>query len=133
MRPRLPRPAGLAVAGLISPFAAAAADAGKLIYPASGAPAGDLPAAGGIGSVTLFVALALAAARAWLFWRNRPVRAAGRSERLLSIDETRSLGNRQYLVVASYAGRKFLLGVCSGRIKLLAPLEGAPPRQAAAS
>jgi flagellar protein FliO/FliZ len=39
------------------------------------------------------------------------------------IDETKSLGSRQYLVVASYEGRKLLLGVCPGRIDLLTPLD----------
>ena len=40
----------------------------------------------------------------------------------LTIDETRSLGSRQYLVVASYQDKKFLLGVCPGRIDLLSAL-----------
>ena len=38
------------------------------------------------------------------------------------VEETRALGNRQYLVVASYEGKKFLLGVCPGQINLLSPL-----------
>ena len=42
--------------------------------------------------------------------------------RSLAVEETRSLGNRQYLVVASYEGKKFLLGVCPGRINLLSAL-----------
>ena len=43
--------------------------------------------------------------------------------------ETRPLGNRQYLVVAAYDEKRYLLGVCPGRIELLAPLETAvaPP------
>jgi flagellar protein FliO/FliZ len=44
--------------------------------------------------------------------------------RALAVDETRSLGNRQYLVVASYEGKKFLLGVCPGRIEMLSALDG---------
>jgi flagellar protein FliO/FliZ len=34
------------------------------------------------------------------------------------------LGNRQFLVVAEYEGRKMLLGVCPGRIELLSELGG---------
>ena len=51
----------------------------------------------------------------------------GREARKLTVAETRSLGNRQYLVVADYEGRKFLLGVCPGRIDLLSSLDGSGP------
>jgi flagellar protein FliO/FliZ len=47
--------------------------------------------------------------------------------RKLAIAETKSLGNRQYLVVASYEDKKFLLSVCPGRIELLTPLDGSSP------
>jgi flagellar protein FliO/FliZ len=74
--------------------------------------------------------VALAGAGGWLWWRGRrgtPISGL-RPDRRLAIAETRSLGNRQYLVVAAYDGRKFLLSVCPGRIELLAPLDpGAPP------
>src|SRR5512142_1803237 len=64
--------------------------------------------------------LALAAAGAWwlLRARNRP----GPSGRRLSIEETKSLGSRQYLVVAACEGRRLLLGVAPGRINLLCEL-----------
>ena len=39
------------------------------------------------------------------------------------VAETKSLGNKQYLVVASYGDQKFLLGVCPGKIELLSELE----------
>ena len=42
--------------------------------------------------------------------------------RKLTVAETRMLGNRQFLVVAEYEGRKMLLGVCPGRIELLSEL-----------
>ncbi len=42
--------------------------------------------------------------------------------RKLNVAETRMLGNRQFLVVAEYEGRKMLLGVCPGRIELLSDL-----------
>jgi len=43
--------------------------------------------------------------------------------RKLNVAETRMLGNRQFLVVAEYEGRKMLLGVCPGRIELLSELD----------
>jgi flagellar protein FliO/FliZ len=42
--------------------------------------------------------------------------------RKLNVAETRMLGNRQFLVVAEYEGRKMLLGVCPGRIELISEL-----------
>jgi len=71
----------------------------------------------------LFGALALAAGGTWWLWRSRKQPNPGnRSGRKLAVEETRSLGNRQYLIVAAYEGRKFLLGVTPGRIKLLSEL-----------
>lgn len=78
-----------------------------------------------LNSISLLLGVALAGVGGWLVLRNRRHPAAGRDQRALAVDETRSLGNRQYLIVASYAGRKFLIGVCPGRIDLLAPLDGA--------
>jgi flagellar protein FliO/FliZ len=69
-------------------------------------------------------ALLLAAAGTWWFWRSRgSTGGAGHAGRRLAVEETRSLGNRQYLVVATYADKKLLLGVTPGRIKLLCELE----------
>lgn len=97
----------------------------EVIYPRTSA-APDAPAAAGRdgGSNTLMIVLALGAAAAggWLLWRQRVAPAAGGAPRKLVISESRSLGNRQHLVVAEYDGRKFLLGVCPGRIDLLSPL-----------
>ena len=42
--------------------------------------------------------------------------------RKLHVAETRMLGNRQFLVIAEYEGRRMLLGVCPGRIELLSEL-----------
>jgi flagellar protein FliO/FliZ len=79
----------------------------------------------------LVVALLLAAGGVWLLLRRRagPGFLAGRSAHKLQIEETRSLGNRQYLVVAVYEEQKLLLGVTPGQIQLLTPLstgEGKP-------
>ena len=46
-----------------------------------------------------------------------------KAERKLHIEESRSLGHRQHLVVASYEGRRFLLGVCPGSIEYLSGLD----------
>jgi flagellar protein FliO/FliZ len=47
-----------------------------------------------------------------------------KGERKLVISETRTLGNRQFLIVAEYDNRKMLLGVCPGRIDYLSTLAG---------
>jgi flagellar protein FliO/FliZ len=107
-----------------------ASAANPVIYPGT-PPAEPVRGAGAGISVTATVFLvACAGAGAWLWWRGRrgtPISGL-RTERKLAIAETRPLGSRQYLVVADYDGRKFLLSVCPGRIELLAPLDpGAPP------
>ncbi|HVU33729.1 MAG TPA: flagellar biosynthetic protein FliO [Opitutaceae bacterium] len=112
-------------AALLAGTAALAADDNKIIFP-SGSSRPASPAGGGASvanTITLIVAILLAAVGAWMYLRNRRAPGLGRNAHALAIDETRSLGNRQYLVVASYEGRKFLLGVCPGRIDLLAPLD----------
>lgn len=75
-----------------------------------------------LNSVSLVVGVLLAAVGGWLYWRNRRRIPAGREARALAINETRSLGNRQYLVVASHEGKRFLLGVCPGQISFLSAL-----------
>lgn len=95
------------------------------VEPAS-APSG----ASGFGALTAVGVVFLAGAGGWLLWRGKASKFAqlSRASRQLAVEETRSLGNRQYLVVATYQDRKFLLGVCPGRIDLLAPLhESTPP------
>jgi flagellar protein FliO/FliZ len=117
---------------------AAASAPGTVLYPAGSglAPESLTRSQSGSGSFSaaavVFVA-ACAAAGLWLWWRRRSGGPAFsvRADRNLAISETRALGNRQYLVVASYEDRKFLLGVCPGRIQMLAPLdpeEGPFPR-----
>jgi flagellar protein FliO/FliZ len=102
-----------------------AADDNTIIVPgASRATSPANSAAPTLNSVSLILAVALAGVGGWLVLRNRRGKPIGRDQRLLAVDETRSLGNRQYLVVASYEGKKFLIGVCPGRIDMLAPLEG---------
>ncbi len=79
----------------------------------------------------LTILVLLAAGLAVLFRGSLPmVFAAGsKGVRKLHIEETKSVGNRQYLLVAEYEGRRFLLGVCPGRIDYLSGLDSdtAPP------
>jgi flagellar protein FliO/FliZ len=91
------------------------AEAQKTITPADGP---------GSGALTAVAVILFAGAGGWMLWRGKGGALAqlNRSPRKLAVEETRSLGNRQYLVVATYENKKFLLGVCPGKIDLLAPL-----------
>lgn len=105
--------------------AAMAADEEKVFVPGSSRVGSEVKSEGpSLNSISLILGLALAGVGGWLVLRNRRGTPVGRDQRSLAVDETRSLGNRQYLVVASYEGRKFLIGVCPGRIDMLAPLDG---------
>ncbi|HEX2099912.1 MAG TPA: flagellar biosynthetic protein FliO, partial [Candidatus Synoicihabitans sp.] len=70
------------------------------------------------------VLLFCAAGAAWWWWRRRGDSPLGRGQRtrLIQIVESRPLGNRQYLVVATVEDRRFLLGVTPGSIQMLSPL-----------
>jgi len=98
-----------------------------VIYPkgstgASAAPSQDL---GYSSPFYLVFAIVVAGAGAWILWKRRAgaalVPGAGKGAKL-AIEETRPLGNRQYLVVAAYEGRRFLLGVTTDKIELLTHL-----------
>jgi flagellar protein FliO/FliZ len=100
-----------------------------IIRPRSAVPA-DAPATSQTKTsdsnyVLIVLAAGAAATGGWMLWRQRrtPGGIAGRDARKLNVAESRSLGNRQYLVVADYDGKKFLLGVCPGSIQMLAPLD----------
>ncbi len=121
--------------GLALGLAVSAPAADDVIYPHGTAPAGAPlpPQPAGVSSTSLLVvALVAAAAGGWLLWQRRRTTAGltDRDARKLAVLESRSLGNRQYLVVAGYEGRKFLLAVCPGRIDLLSPLDGGSPPKA---
>lgn len=89
------------------------------------APATSQTKSGDANYLLIVLAAGAAAAGGWMLWRQRrtPGGIAGREARKLTVAESRSLGNRQYLVVADYEGKKFLLGVCPGSISLLSPLD----------
>ena len=117
--------AGLAACGF-------AADDNTVITP--GASRVEPPAKGAnasLSSMSLVFGVILAGAGGWMVWRNRRGVPVGRDLRALAIDETRSLGNRQFLVVASYEGKKFLIGVCPGRIDMLSPLDSSSTKEKA--
>lgn len=118
----------LALAGMgLLVVSAPAADDDRVIYPGTASRAeAPAPAGGSLNAMSLYLGLALAGVGGWMVWRHRRGTPTSRDGRALAVDETRSLGNRQFLVVASYEGRKFLLGVCPGRIDLLSPLDGTP-------
>ncbi len=103
----------------------------EVIYPRGTAPAGApaAPAADRTNTFLLLGTAAVAAAAGWWLWQKRRLAAAGGGTSRLNIVESRSLGSRQYLVVADYDGRKFLLGVCPGSIEMLTPLDGSEPPQ----
>jgi flagellar protein FliO/FliZ len=107
------------------PGVMAAADDNTVIVPGAAKPAAAAPTLGSsFNTLTLVLGVAMAAVGGWLILRNRRAGGAPRDTRALALEETRSLGNRQFLVVASYEGKKFLIGVCPGRIELVAPLDG---------
>ncbi len=120
-----------AAAFTLSAFASAAPISDdQVIVPNSavGTKAPAASAATGSGPLTAVGVLVLAGAGGWILWRARAggLNQLSRTPRKLAVEETRSLGNRQYLVVASYQDKKFLIGVCPGRIDLLSALDSPP-------
>jgi flagellar protein FliO/FliZ len=87
------------------------------------------PAGSPSTSYIVFVVLCLGGGT-WLWFRAK---GKGRSPKTsgseISIEETRPLGNRQYLVLTSCRGRSFLIGVIQRRMELVSevpPSEPAP-------
>lgn len=108
---------------------AAQEEKSDVIYPRGSAPAdAAVPAgAGRTNTLMLLGTAAVAAAGGWWLWQKRRTAAGNGQASRLAIVESRPLGSRQYLVVADYDGRKFLLGVCPGSIEMLTPLDGGQP------
>lgn len=123
--------------GLALPAAAAPTAADEVIVPGASVAKAASTKSGtaGTGAFTIAAVVGLAGAGGWLLWRGRSPGRTGlnRGGRQLAVEETRSLGGRQFLVVASYRDQKFLLGVCPGRIDLLAPLPANPPSSSSAN
>ncbi len=122
------RAAAILLLLLLPPALPAQPKEDPVIYPRGSAPgnAPASPAAGGANSSVILAAGLLLGAGGWWLWlrRREGGRGPGGKAGRLAVAESRSLGSRQYLVVADYDGKKFLLGVCPGRIELLAPLDG---------
>jgi flagellar protein FliO/FliZ len=73
----------------------------------------------------LGVIAVLAGAGFYLVKRGQLGTRAGTSvHQRLAIEETRPLGNKQFLAVAAYGERRILLAVCPGRIDYLCRLDG---------
>jgi flagellar biogenesis protein FliO len=93
---------------------------------------GSLPGNGGGASVQAFgflvAFLLLLCAGFLLFYRGTGAlggwRMGTRGPKKLQVEETRALGQRQFLAVVEYEGKRLLLGVSPGRIDYLCPLEG---------
>jgi flagellar protein FliO/FliZ len=128
---------GCTVLETVQPMNAAESDpatdarsADTMLYPknAPDAVTTAAPSDGSGRSLLVVGAFLLALGGGWLLLRRRGLplsRVAGVKRALLRVEETKSLGNRQYLVVAGCEGRRFLLGVTPGRIQLLSPLDDA--------
>ena len=102
----------------------------RLGLPVTPAPA---PSSGNVViSLVFYLMILLLLAAVAIYWVRSgwPTRFLGKNtQRKLQVSEIRSLGNRQFLVVAEYETTKILLGVSHGRIDLLChlgrdPLEG---------
>jgi flagellar protein FliO/FliZ len=135
----LPVVIGCVVLAMAQPMSAASPEstaeparaADTIIYPkASPGKDSPLPRSDSDGSrgPVLVVALLLAGTGAWVLLQRRKTGAlTGKGSRKLQVEETRPLGNRQYLIVAEYEGKRFLLGVTPGQIQMLTPLDGPGP------
>jgi flagellar protein FliO/FliZ len=117
--------ASIAAIALTASAYAAPTNDEEVIVPNKAATANvPAPGATGSGPLTVVGVIVLAGAGGWILWRARAgnLNQLSRTPRKLAVEETRSLGNRQFLVVASYQDKKFLIGVCPGRIDLLSNL-----------
>jgi|GEM_PF-2093028 len=111
--------------GAATPTAPRSAD--TVIFPQPVEPTVARPADSPSTGYIVFVVLCLGGG-AWLWFRakgkGRSLKTTG-SEIL--IEETRPLGNRQYLVLTSCRGRSFLIGVSQGRIDLVSEVPSSDP------
>ncbi len=111
--------------GAATPTAPRSAD--TVIFPQPVEPTIPRPADSPSTGYIVFVVLCLGGG-AWLWFRakgkGRSLKTTG-SEIL--IEETRPLGNRQYLVLTSCRGRSFLIGVSQGRIDLVSEVPPSDP------
>ncbi len=102
---------------------------GRVLYPANapqsspGMAHGSSQTASMPGLGTSFVMLlALCAGGVYVVRRQTGFLPVGKGQRKLVVSESRSLGNRQFLVVVEYENERVLLGVTPGKIDYLCPL-----------
>lgn len=111
--------------GAATPTAPRSAD--TVIFPQPVEPTIARPADSPSTGYIVFVVLCLGGG-AWLWFRAK---GKGRSLKTngseILIEETRPLGNRQYLVLTSCRGRSFLIGVSQGRIDLVSEVPPSDP------
>ena len=105
-------------------------DGGRVLYPANSVQvtpvtargnAGDTPGISGL-AMSFLLLLALCAGGFYLLRRQTGFTPVGKGHRKLMVSESRSLGNRQFLVVVEYESERVLLGVTPGKIDYLCPL-----------
>lgn len=114
-----------------SALSAAAKSAGgteEIITPSGPLPPGSkIDSSGGGAQLAIYLCLLIALIGGGSYFLKNGFgfsRSKSKGMRKLNVAETRMLGNRQFLVVAEYEGRKLLLGVCPGRIELISELAG---------
>jgi len=109
---------------IAAPDPTAPREGDTLLYPKDTTSAASAPSAnaGSVGGTWVFIGLTALAAGGFWYWRLRG-RAPLSRRGSITIEDTRPLGNRQFLVVASCDGRRFLIGVAAGGIQMLSPLD----------
>ena len=129
--PPVPSATAMASAAASASMSAPPADNNnRVLYPANGTqfapatvratgePAGNLPGL----AVSFLLLLALCAGGIYLLRRQGGFTPVGKGQRKLVVSESRSLGNRQFLVVVEFESERVLLGVTPGKIDYLCPL-----------
>ncbi|MEN9841299.1 MAG: hypothetical protein RL376_1099 [Verrucomicrobiota bacterium] len=107
------------------PAAPVARTGDTILYPRGDVSAPLAPSqsdAGTSAGTWVFVAMVGLGAGGYWYLRQRGKSPLSRRGSI-QIEDTRALGNRQFLVVASCDGRRFLLGVAAGGIQMLSPLD----------
>lgn len=112
---------------LLGAAPAAPRSADTVIFPQPVEQSAARPAGTPSTGYIVFVVICLGGG-AWLWFRAKGKgRSLKNSGSEISIDETRPLGNRQYLVLTSCRGRSFLIGVSQGRIDVISEVPPSEP------
>jgi flagellar protein FliO/FliZ len=76
--------------------------------------------------LALLIVLALLGSTLWLL--SRGLTRRGASGALMSVESSRSLGERRSLVVIGVEGRRLMIGLAPGQVHLVTELQRAPGR-----